>query len=161
MTAEAFLRRAATYTGIAAVLIFLPSLISAALAAWSAATIGEIAVYSLGRTATSQQLVPWPQGWARFASPAVLLAAGFMYPRRSRGTNLRVGAFLLLALSGIAMLCFSRWFTSLTGVLVFYGIASYVVLAYFVDSVFGRTTVTAMLFATVAVLVYLYAHVVA
>ncbi|MDR6860867.1 hypothetical protein [Variovorax guangxiensis] len=57
---------------------------------------------------------------------------------------------------GLALLLFSRWFTSLGGAALFTSMAAYIALAAFVDRKFGRGAATAMLLATVALIVYVY-----
>jgi hypothetical protein len=157
MTSTEYFERLRSYLVVAIALAIIPALISFLIAVWSAVTTGHVLVVAIGKTETARQLVPWSLGWARFASPLVLVAAGAAYPGDSSPTNLRSVLFSALAITGIGMLCYSLWFTTLRGMLLFYGLALYVASAYFIDLVFGRRAVVFMLVATVAMLLYVYA----
>ena len=128
-----------------------------AFAVWSAANTGQVTVISLGRTETTHVLVPWWRGWARFASAPVLVLALYAYHALRGAPTVRALVSTFLAASGVGMLCYSQWFTSVSHAFFFYGFFGYVLFAYFVDLRFGRPVATGLLVATVAVLLYIYA----
>jgi hypothetical protein len=151
-----FTRRMATYLAWTGGILFIPAAVSAVLAAWSAIADGQITLYSVGKTATSREVVPWQQGWARLASPLVLLVAALAYPRDEHPSSGRLLLFVLLAAAGSAMLMFSLWFKTLNGAVALFGLLAYVALAHFVDARFGRKAALLLLVGTV--IIALYAH---
>ena len=157
MRSAEFFQRASRYLYVSAILALLPSVISLAFAVWSAASTGQVTVISLGNTATSHALVPWRQGWARFGSTPVLIAALYAHQSPGQKSSLRIAASMLLAVTGVGMLCFSQWFTSLGHAMLFYGLCGYLLLAHFVDARFGRAAATVLLLASVSILLYIYA----
>jgi hypothetical protein len=152
-----FLRRSATCAAWTAGILFVPAVLSALFATWSAVSDGHITLYSLGKTATSREIVPWTQGWSRLVSPAMLLAAGLTYPAEKPPPAWRLLLFTALAVAGSSMLVFSLWFKTFGGALALAALLLYVASAQFVDAFFGRPAVCAMLGATVIALLYAYA----
>lgn len=138
----------------AGAILLLPALWSFASAIWSAATTGEVLVISVGRYETSRELVPWAHGWARFAGPLALTAAVATWLfRRSPWWPPA-----LLAAAGLALLLFSKWFTSPVGAVAFCGMMVFFALAAIVDRRMGRLTTTVMLLSTVGLMLWLYAR---
>jgi hypothetical protein len=152
-----FTRRLATYVAWTAGILFIPAAISAVFAAWSAVTDGQIILYSVGKTATSREAVPWQHGWARLASPLVLLLAALAYPRDENPATARLLLFVLLGAAGSAMLVFSLWFKTLTGAVALLALLAYIALAHFVDARFGRKAAFLLLIGTVFLALYAYA----
>jgi hypothetical protein len=156
MPLSAFIQRLATYAIWAVVILFIPSVISAALAAWSAISNGQITLYSVGKTATSREVVHWTQGWPRFASPILLLIAACIYPAVKASTPKSL-LFTVLAVAGCSMLVFSLWFKAPGGALALGSLLGFVAAAHFVDARFGRTAAFFLLVAAVAALLWTYA----
>jgi hypothetical protein len=138
----------------AGAVLLLPALWSFGSAVWSAATTGEVMVISVGRYETSRDFVPWVYGWARFAGPIALLSAVALWALR--GSPWWPPA--LLSAAGLALLLFSKWFTSPMGAVVFCTMMAYLMLAAFVDKYVGRFAAAAMLLSTVALMLWMYAR---
>lgn len=135
------------------VLMALPALFSLISAIHQAATTGEVLVISLGRTATARETVPWPQGWARFVGPVVLIASLCTFDG-SRGVSARwwlAGTGVAL---GLWLLAFSRWFATVNGTLVLMGLHGFLALAFFVDRKFGRAPALGVIIAGAALAVW-------
>lgn len=141
-------------TFAAGAILLLPALWSFVSAAWSAATTGEVLVIGLGRYETSRALVPWMNGWARFAGPLALIAAVALWTLRTASWR----APALLSAAGLALLLFSKWFTSPTSAMTFCGMMAYLALAAAVDRRMGRFATTVMLASTVGLMLWLYAR---
>jgi hypothetical protein len=152
-----YLRRLTTYAAWTTAILFLPALASAILAAWSAWSDGHITLYSVGKTGTAREVVPWVHGWSRLLSPVVFVAAAVAYPTREQASAARLLMFVALATAGASMLVFSLWFKSASGVFVLSALLAYVALAHFVDERFGRRASFSLIVATVAALVAVYA----
>lgn len=141
----------------AAALLVLPILYSLGSAIYSALTTGEVMVISLGRTETQRQMVPWQMGWARFAGPIVLCASLFAFDH-SRGRTLRwwlAGAGVIVSL---AILSYSRWFTTAAGALAFLGLAAFIASAALIDHRFGRRVALMFLAVGAAAFVWRLAY---
>lgn len=120
-----------------AVFAVLPALWSLGSALVSAIGSGEVLVISLGRTSTSRAMVPWQQGWARFAGPLMLISALALWviaEKRSTQWWLSV----LLAAMALSLLAFSLWFTSLRSTLGFFSFAAFIAGTFAADHYFGR-----------------------
>ena len=150
------LRSTVDAAGFLLVLAFLPALLSMGFATWSAVTTGEVAVYILGKASVSRELVPWPQAWARFASPVVLMVAMAASPGSENGSKLRQILFLALAYAGLLTLLSPLVFASWGMIFMALGIGVYMLLAHFVDAKWGRLATAVMLLGTIAVLLYIY-----
>lgn len=137
----------------------LPAIGSFFSAVWSAVNTGQVLVLSVGRYEISHSLVYWPLGWARFAGPLLLLMALLLRGRVGHRHGRAWWFSALLAAVALALLCFSRWFTSPGGAVLFLSLLAYTGAAHFVDKRLGRAAVVMLLLATVAVLVYVYLHV--
>lgn len=138
----------------AGAILLLPAVWSFFSAACSAMAIGHVQVISLGRFETSREIVHWTNGGARFAGPIVLVASVGL---RILAPSLPWWVPVVMSASGLSLLLFSRWLTSLGGAALFTSMAAYIALAVFVDKRLGRGAVTAMLLVTVALLVHVYA----
>jgi len=139
------------------VLLLLPALYSFFSALYSAVATGHVTVISLGYSHTHRESVPWQAGWARFASPVILLAALFTFDG-SRGSTLRWWLSGVTAAVGLALLCFSAWFTTLSKaafLLAFVGVLSLVVV---IDRKLGRGVASLFLLACVLGLVWRLAN---
>jgi hypothetical protein len=152
-----YLRRLTTYAAWTAAILFVPALVSALLASWSAWSDGHIALYSVGKTETTRELVPWVQGWSRLLSPIVLVAAAVVYPTREHASAARLLLFVVLATAGSSILIFSLWFKSASGILVLAALLTFVALAHFIDQRFGRRASLSLIVVTAAALVAAYA----
>ena len=80
-------------------------------ALWDAIESGTVVVMQVGKVSATTQVVPWTEGWSRFAGPVILLAALEVW-RRSE----RFWTSLLLTGSGVVLIFCSIWFTSFQGV---------------------------------------------
>ncbi|MFC3147603.1 hypothetical protein [Piscinibacterium candidicorallinum] len=141
------------------VLLLVPSLISAFFAVWSAATEGKIEVFSIGRWVATHETVPWQQGWARLASPLVLVAAAILY--LARGSTDALGqqlALVLLSCVGIAMCVSPLSFSSFEGTAAICSVGLYVSAVCFVDARFGRLVSVIVMIATVVAMLIAYAY---
>ncbi|WP_157609098.1 hypothetical protein [Variovorax sp. Root411] len=138
----------------AGAILLLPALWSFGSAVWSAGTTGEVLVISVGRYETSRDFVPWVHGWARFAGPLALVSAVALWALRGSPWWLPA----LLSAAGLALLLFSKWFTSPMGAVVFCTMMAYLVLAAFVDRRMGRLAAIVMLLSTVASMLWIYAR---
>lgn len=120
-----------------ATLLIVPATYSLFSAIYSAFSTGEVLVISLGRTETYRRSVSWPDGWARFIAPILLVLSLFMSDG-SRGITQR----WWLAAGGTAvallLLGFSAWFTSVNGALAFAGLAGFIAIAAYIDRKIGR-----------------------
>jgi hypothetical protein len=122
--------------GLAA-LALLPALWSLGSALISAVGSGEVLVISLGRTSTSRTMVPWQQGWARFAGPLLLtVSLALWVVAEKRSTQWWLSA--LLAAMALSLLAFSMWFTSLRSTLGFLGFAAFIAATFAANRYFGR-----------------------
>lgn len=139
------------------VVALIPALWSFASAIWSAATTGQVMVISVGRYETSREFVAWPLGWARFVGPLILLAALGVRLAVPQALGARWWASATLAALALVLLLFSKWFTSIGGIIVFVSILALGVFASFVDKRFGRAAALLLLFGTVAILLCIYA----
>jgi hypothetical protein len=106
--------------GVAA-LLMLPALYSFFSAIHGALTTGEVLVISLGRSEIHREWVTWQAGWARFAGPVVLIVSVCCFDG-TRGASIRWWVAGAGTVTGLALLCFSYWFTSLGGVLAWLGL---------------------------------------
>jgi hypothetical protein len=139
------------------VLLLLPALYSFFSVIHSAFTTGHVTVISLGYSHTHRESVPWQVGWARFASPVILLVALFTFDG-SRGSTLRWWLSGAAATIGLTLLCFSAWFTTLgkaAFLLAFVGVIS---LAALIDRKLGRNVASLFLLACVLGLVWRFAR---
>lgn len=118
-------------------LLLLPALYSLIGAIRDAVMTGEVLVISLGRTETHREMVPWQNGWARFAGPVILLASLCAFDS-SRGVSARWWLAGTGVTAALALLGFSFWFASPVRAFGFLGFLGFVPLAFFVDSRFGR-----------------------
>lgn len=64
----------------------------------------------------------------------------------------------MLAAAGLALLLFSKWFTSPMGPVAFCGMMAFIALAVVVDRRMGRLTTTLILLSTVGLMLWLYAR---
>jgi len=125
-------------------LLVLPAIWSLLSAVWSASTTGDVLVISIGRYEVSRSLVPWPQGWSRFAGPIALVTSLFLWSRSKAGDRTRLWWFsVALAMVALALLLFSQWFTSWRGVLWFGGILVFITAVMFIGNKLGRLTAVA------------------
>lgn len=132
-----------------AAVLLLPAVWSLFGAIWSAATTGEVLVVSLGRTETDRAVVPWAYGWARFVGPLVLMASLVVWAMSDAAAQ-RVAVWWFsaaLALVGLILLLYSKWFTSWRGGLWFCGMAALIASTLYVGKRFGR--LAAVLFMAV------------
>ena len=123
---------------IAGILVF-PAIWSFFSAIWSAATTGQVLVISVGRYETARSLVDWRSGWARFAGPVLLVGSLFLWGASGEKKS-RAWWWLAAALStiGIALLLFSRWFTTVHGFSWFMGMLAFTATTLYVGNRFGR-----------------------
>lgn len=129
--------------------LVLPAIVSLISALYHAMTAGEVLVISFGRTSTSREMVPWRQGWARFAGPIVLIASLCAWDG-SRGVTARwwlAGTGVVL---GLSLLAFSKWFATVNGAFALAGVYGFIALTFFVDRRFGRIPALAIIIAVVA-----------
>jgi hypothetical protein len=146
-------RRYGTMVFAAGAILLLPAVWSLFSAVWSAMTTGHVQVISLGRFETSRDMVHWTNGWARFVGPIALIAS---VGSRILARSLPWWPPAVLSVVGLALLLFSRWFTSPGGAALFISMAAYIALTALVDRKFGRGVATSMLLATVGLAVYVY-----
>ena len=115
----------------------LPALWSLGSALISAFSSGQVLVVSLGRTSTSREMVPWQQGWARFAGPPLLIVALAVWVvAEKRSTQWWLSAYL--AGMALSLLAFSMWFTSLRSTLWFLGFGAFIATTFLANHYFGR-----------------------
>ncbi len=82
-------------------------------------------------------MVPWQQGWARFAGPLLLIVALALWVvADKRSTQWWLSA--LLAAMALSLLAFSMWFTSLGSTLGFVGFAAFIAATFAANHYFGR-----------------------
>ena len=122
---------------VAAACLLIPAVISFCSAVISSITTGQVMVISVGKTETARQLVHWPLGWSRFASPFVLLGAIAVWAL-SKSSQLAWWLSACLAVLGSSMLVFSLWFVSWRGVAAFTSILAFICSALYVGNRFGR-----------------------
>lgn len=113
-------------------LFLLPAFYSLLSAIASAVATGEVLVISVGRTETYRKMVPWPQGWARFAGPPLLLLALVTWDG-SRGITARWWFSGTLAALAIVLLAYSAWFTSWGGSAGFTGLCAFIAVAFLLE----------------------------
>jgi hypothetical protein len=119
------------------VIFVLPALYSLFTAVCSAVTTGQVTVIGLGYNHTHRESVPWPAGWALFASPVLLLAALLTFDG-SRGLTARWWASGVAAATGLLLLGQSAWFTTVGKAALFFGFVGFVTFAVLIDRRFGR-----------------------
>lgn len=116
MSIAKYIRSLESKLSMVGLVAFVPAVISAAFAAWSAMTSGEINVYILSGNRWGGGIAPkavsWTEGWARLASPLVLLAVPFVQGQRGSESSFFPFARLLLVLLGIGMLLAPAAYTS-------------------------------------------------
>lgn len=117
-------------------LMVIPALYSFASAIYSALTVGEVLVMSVGRTETRQMLVPWTQGWARFAGPIVLIAS-LLATDFSRGLYARWWFAAFGTVAGLILLSQSLWFVSIGSTAALLGMIGAAVVATLLRRRFG------------------------
>jgi len=101
-------------------------------------------------------MVPWPQGWARFVAPLVLmLALCFSATGTRYESRWWVGA--AFALVGLSTLLYSAWFVSPGGAAAFIGLNAFIALCFYVDRRFGRAAAFVLMLVTALSAVYIYA----
>jgi drug/metabolite transporter (DMT)-like permease len=134
---------------IAAVLL-LPAVISLLSAVVSALTTGQVMVISLGRTETAREMVPWLQGWPRFAAPFVILGALVVW---SQAKPHRWTWWLSAGLTtlGASLLAFSWWFVSSRRAGAFLLMLAFISAALYIGNRLGR--VAAVLFVLLVAVV--------
>lgn len=135
-------------------LLLLPALWSFFSAIVSAVSTGQVLVISVGRTETARELVPWINGWPRFAAPVVLAASLLLWFWADR---LPRGAWWLSAATatvGLVLLLFSKWFTSWHGTIWFFGLLAFVATTLYVGKRFGRLAGLAVIFLAFGVFVW-------
>jgi hypothetical protein len=120
-----------------AALLALPATWSFFSAIYFAATTGEVLVISLGRYETAREMVAWPKGWARFVGPVVLVAAIGVWVASDKNSRMWWFSAALSALS-LALLLFSRWFTSWDGAFWFIGVVVFISISLFIGNRYGR-----------------------
>jgi hypothetical protein len=155
MSVRAFLEPTAKFvTGLAA-FVCIPAVVSLVSALWSAATTGEVMVISVGRYETAREMVPWVAGWSRFVGPLLLVAS--LGGGASSTKQMRWWISAALALAGVCLLFFSKWFTSLGGAIAFVGLLAFVGVTFYVDGRWGRAAAFALMVLAVGVFLYAYA----
>ena len=138
---------------VAAACLLIPAVLWFCSAVISSITTGQVMVISIGKTETARQLVHWPLGWSRFASPFVLLGAIAVWAL-SKSSKLAWWVSACLAVLGSSMLVFSLWFVSWRGVVAFTSILAFICMALYVGNRFGRlAAIGFVLLAAVVVLV--------
>ncbi|MEO8024203.1 hypothetical protein [Polaromonas sp.] len=146
MSNQPSLKFSAQFALAVAGVLFLPALWSLGSAFWSAATTGQVLVLSVGRYETSHSMVPWPQGWARFAGPFVLALSLSMWATSKSAQRVTLWWFsAALGFVGIVLLLFSQWFVSWRGVLWFCSLTAFVALSFYIGSKFGRIAMVAFM----------------
>jgi hypothetical protein len=98
----------------------------------SAVETGKVTVGQVGRYGATTELVPWPQGWARFAGPLLLFFALETW-RRTR----RFWTSLALAVGGAILVTCSIWFTSLQSALTFLAMLMFIAAGLVIGRRFG------------------------
>jgi hypothetical protein len=119
-------------------LLALPAIWSFFSAAYFGATTGQVLVISIGRYETARESVAWIDGWARFVSPIVLVMSLRIWACSTRGARAWWIA-VAFALVGLFLLLFSKWFTTLNGVMVFAGLNAFIAVTLYAGKRYGRS----------------------
>jgi hypothetical protein len=114
-------------------------------AVWSAVETGKVVVGQVGRYGATTELVPWTQGWARFAGPLLLFLALETW-RRTR----RFWTSLAMAVGGAVLVTCSIWFTSLQSALAFPTVLMFIAAGLVIGRRFGWLGVAVFAAAAVA-----------
>jgi hypothetical protein len=131
-------------------ILALPALWSFFAAVYSALATGEVTVMSYGSDFDD---VPWHLGWARFVGPLVLLW-GIWLGVMSRAWSRRWWLGAAACACALALLAFSRWFTSLRSAIAFLSFTVFILAAFEIDKRFGRAAAFAFIVAVVATTVW-------
>jgi hypothetical protein len=134
-------------------LLVIPALYSFASAVYSALTTGEVVVVMVGRTETRHMLVPWTQGWARFAGPIVLIAS-LLATDSSRGLYARWWFAAFGTVAGLILLSQSGWFVSFDSAAVLLGMIGAAVVASLLKRRFGTEAAFGFLLFCVGALLW-------
>ena len=93
---------------------------------------------SVGRTEVARYVVPWQQGWARFAGPVMISASLVLYlardGRQTRSSWIAAG----LAFVGICLLLFSAWFVAIGSAAAFVLLGAFIAASFGIDRRLGR-----------------------
>jgi hypothetical protein len=142
-------------------LAFLPALVSAAFALWSAVTRGEITVYVLPGGKFGEGIAPaavsWTEGWARLASPLILLAALFVQGERGCEAVLFPFARALLILIGIGMLVAPAAYMSVATFAATHGAVCFLLFAFYIAETHRNAKALVVVASTVLLVVLIFA----
>jgi hypothetical protein len=115
-------------------------------ALWDAVESGTVVVMQVGKIGTTTEVVPWREGWSRFAGPLLLLAALEVWRRLKRFRT-----SLLMTASGAVLIFCSIWFTSLQRVASFLVWNAVIFTSLIIGKRFGWLAVFAFLAACFAI----------
>jgi hypothetical protein len=119
-------------------LLVLPAVWSFFSAAYFGATTGQVLVISIGRYETARESVAWVNGWARFVGPIVLVMSLGIWACSKKGARAWWVA-VALALVGLFLLLFSKWFTTWHGVMFFAGLNAFIAVTLYAGNRYGRS----------------------
>lgn len=134
--------------------LLLPALWSLFSAIVSAASTGQVLVISVGRTETARELVPWIKGWPRFVAPVVISASLLLWSSAHRLPRSAWWLSAAMSALGLALLLFSKWFTSWHGAIWFVGMAAFVAATLYIGKRFGGLAALVVILLVFSVVVW-------
>jgi hypothetical protein len=118
--------------------LLMPVLWSLGSAVVSAVSTGQVLVISVGRTQVTRYVVPWQQGWARFAGPVFISAALVLYLARDGRKTSSWWIATGLAFLGLCLLLFSAWLASVQSAGAFALLGGFIAVSFGIDDRLGR-----------------------